>query len=195
MDRGAWQATVYGVTSVGHAPWKERYDKRRQHIKKQRHHFADKGPYSQIYGFSSSHVQMWELDHKEGRALKNWCFWTVMQKKTWIFIGSPDAEAEVTGLPDAKSRLIGKDCNAGKDWGQEEKGVTEDMVGWHHQFDGHQFEQTLGDSEGQGSLACCSPWGHKALNTTWQLNNEGSIMQLGAEANRTFSMSQLWVSL
>ena len=104
-----------------------------------------KGPYSQSCGFSSSHVQMWELDHKEGRALKNWCFWTVMQKKTWIFIGSPDAEAEVTGLPDAKSRLIGKDCNAGKDWGQEEKGVTENkMIRWHHQLNGHEFEQALG---------------------------------------------------
>ena len=88
---------------------------------------------------------MWELDYKESWALKNWCFWTVMQKKTWIFIGSPDAEAEVTGLPDAKSRLIGKDCNAGKDWGQEEKGVTENkMIRWHHQLNGHEFEQALG---------------------------------------------------
>ena len=69
--------------------------------------------------------------------------------------------------PDAKSQLIGKDTDAGKDWGQEEKGVAEDkMVGWHHRLNGHEFEQTLGDSEWQGSLACCSPWGRKELDTT-----------------------------
>ena len=147
----------------------EKYDKPRQCIKKQRHHFADKGPYSQSYGFSSSHIQMWELDHKEGWAPKNWCFQTVVLEKTlkspldskkiktvnpkgnqpWIFIGKTDAEAEAPILwpLDAKSQLIGKDPDAGKDWGQEEKGVTEDeMVGWHHQLNGHEFEQILGDS-------------------------------------------------
>ena len=125
---------------------------------------------------------MWELDHKEGWALKNWCFWTVVLEKTlerpldskeiklvnpkgnqpWIFIGRTDAEAEtpVLWLPDMKSQLIGKDPGAGKDCRQEEKGVTEDeMVGWHHRFNGHEFGQTSGDSEGQGSLACCSPQG------------------------------------
>ena len=66
-----------------------------------------------------------------------------------------------------------------------------EVIRWHHQLNGREFEQTLGDSEGQGSLACCSPWGHKESNTTWQLNNEGSVMQLGTKANRTFSMSQL----
>ena len=137
MDRGAWQATVYGVTSVGHAPWKERYDKRRQHIKKQRHHFADKGPYSQSYGFASGCVWMWELDHKEGRALKNWCFWTVVLEKTlespldcketqpvhpkgnqsWIFTRRTEAEAAAPTLwpPDVKNWLLGKDPDAGKD--------------------------------------------------------------------------------
>ena len=130
-------------------------DKTRQHIKKQRHHFADKGPYSLSYGFSSSHVWMWELDHKEGWAAKNWCFWTVVLEKTlesplenkeikpinpkgnrpWIFLGRTDAEAEATILwtPDAKSWLIWKDPDAGRDWGQEEKGMTEnEMAGWHH---------------------------------------------------------------
>ena len=138
----------------------------------------------QSYGFSSSHVWMWELDHKEGWVLKNWCFWTVVVEKTlenpsdskdiksfdsegnqpWIFIGRTDAEAVAPVLwpPDAKSQLTGKDPNAGKDWRQEEKGVKEDkMIGWHDQLNGHEFEQTLGDSEGQGSLACYSLWGHR----------------------------------
>ena len=146
-------------------------------MKKQRHHFADKGPCSQSCGFSHSHVRMWELDHKEGWVLKNWCFWTVVLEKTlespldckeikpvnrkgnrpWIFIGRTDVEAETPILwpPDAKSQLIGKDPDAEKDWGQEEKGMMEDeMVGWHHWLNGHDFEQTQGDSEGQGSLAC-----------------------------------------
>ena len=131
-------------------PWKESYDKTRQHIKTQRHHFADKGPYSQSCGFSSSHVQMWELDPQEDSAMKNWCFWIVVLEKTlesplnckeikpinpkgnqpWIFIGRTDAEAEapITGAPDAKSQFIGKDPDAGKDWGQEEKQVAEDEM-------------------------------------------------------------------
>ena len=171
------------------APWKKSYDKPRQHIKKQRHHFANKGPSSQSYGFSSSHVWMWELDHKEGWVLKNWYFGTVVLEKTlespldskeiqpihpkgnqpWIFIGRTDGEAEVPILwtPDAKSWLTGKDSDAGKDWGQEEKGATEDEIARsHHQLNGHESEQTPGDSEGQGSLACCSPWGHKEWDTT-----------------------------
>ena len=160
------------------APWKKSYDKPRQHIKKQRHHFTDKGPFSQSYGFSSSHVWMWDLDSKESWAPKNWCFWTVVLEKTlespvdckevklvnpkgnqlWIFIGrTTDAEAEASVLwpPDMKSRLIRKDPDAGEDWGQEEKRTIEDeMVGWHHQLDGHDFERALGDGEGQGSLVC-----------------------------------------
>ena len=89
--------------------------------------------------------------------------------QSWVFIGRTDAEAEapIFWPPDAKSRLIGKDPDAGKDWGQEEKGATEDeMIGWHHRFNGHEFEQTLGDSEGQGSLAYCSPWGYKESDVT-----------------------------
>ena len=130
------------------APWKKSYDQPRQCIKKQRHYFADKDPSSQSYGFSSSHI---ELDHKESWASKNWCFWTVMLGKTlespldckiklvnpkenqsWIFIGRTDAESEAPILwpPDAKSWLTGKHPNAGKDWGQEKKGMTEDWGSW-----------------------------------------------------------------
>jgi len=157
--------------------------------------FANKGLYSQSYGFSSIHVWMWELDHKEGWVLKNWCFWTVVLEKTfespldckevkpinpkgnqsWIFIERTDAEAEapILWLPDMKSQLTGKDPDAGKDWGQEEKRATEDkMIGWHHQLNGPEFEQTPGAGERQGSLACYSPWGHKEWETTEQLNNK-----------------------
>ena len=156
------------------------YNKLRQNIQKQRHHFADKGPYSQSYGFSSSYVGMWELDHKSGWALKNLCFRTVMLEKTlecpmnckeiksvsskgnhpWLFIGRTVAEAEAPILwpPDAKSWLIRKDPYDGKDWRQEEKRAAEDeMVRQHHWLSGHEFEQTPGGSGGQGSLACCSP--------------------------------------
>ena len=93
--------------------------------------------------------------------------------QSWIFIGRTDAEAETPVLwpPDEKSWLIGKDSDAGKDWRWEEKGTTEDeMVGWHHQLDGHEFEQTLGVDDGQGGLACCSPWGHKGSDMTERLN-------------------------
>ena len=138
-----------------------------QHIQKQRHYFANKGLSSQGYGFSSGHVQMWELDCEESWVPKNWCFWTVVLEKTlespldckeiqpvhpkgdqsWVFTGRTDFEAEtpILWLPDAESQLIGKDPDAGKDWGQEKKGTTEDeMVGWHHRLDGHGFGWTLG---------------------------------------------------
>ena len=169
----------------------ESYDQRRQHIKKQRHYFANKCPSSQGYGFSSSHVMMWELDYKESWAQNNWCFWTVVLEKTlespldckeiqlvhpkgdqsWMFIGRTGIEAETPILwpPDVKSWLIGKDPYAGKDWGQGEKGTTEDeMVGWHHRLDGRESEWTLGD--GQGGLVCFSPWGCKESDTTEWLN-------------------------
>ena len=145
------------------------------------------------YLFSSSHVWMWELDHKESWAPKNWCFWTMVLEKTlespldckkiqpvypkgdqsWVCIGWTDAEAEtpIVWPPDAKTWLIGKDPDAGKDWRQEEKGMTEDkMVGWHHRLNGHGFGWTPGVGEGQGGLACCSSWGHKESDTTGQLN-------------------------
>ena len=144
-------------------PWKESYDQPRQHIKKQRHNFANKGLSSQGCGFSSSHVWMWELDYKESWAPKNCCFWTVVLEETlespldckeiqlvhpkgnqsWIFIGTTDAEAEtpILWLPDAKSWLIWKDPDAGKDWRQEEREMIEDeMVGWLHRVNGHEFE-------------------------------------------------------
>jgi len=159
----------------------------------QRHYFAFNGPSSQSYGFPSSHVWMCELDYKERWAPKNWCFWTVVLEKTlesplnckdikpvhplgnqsWIFIGRTDAEAKTPILwpPDAKKWLIGKDPDAGKDWRQEEKGMTEDeMVGWHHWLDGHEFEQDPGVGKGHRSLACCSPRGHKELDTIEWLN-------------------------
>ena len=174
--------------------WKKSYDKPRQCIKKHRHHFANKGTYSQGYGLSSSHVWMWELDHKEGRALKNWGFQTVLLEKAfenpvdskenrpvdpkgnqpWIFIGRTDAKAEapILRLLDGKSQLIGKDPDAGKDWEQEEKKATEErLVGWHRPFKGHELGQTLTDGEGQGGLTSCSPWSHRELDTTWQLNS------------------------
>ena len=132
------------------APWKKSYDQPRQHIQKQRHYFTHKGPSSQSYGFSSSHIWTWELDYKESWAPKNWCFWTVVLEKTlesplncketqpvhpswnqsWIFIGRTDSETEVLILwsPDAKKQLIGRDPDAVKDWGQEEKGVTENEM-------------------------------------------------------------------
>ena len=175
------------------APWKKSYDHPRQHIKKQRHYFASKGPSSQGYGFSSSHVWMWELNYKESWAQRNWCFWTVVLERTlespldckeiqpvhpkgnqsWIFIGRTDAKAEtpIHWPHDGKNWLLGKDPDAGKDWRQEEKGMTEDEItGWHHQLNGHEFEQALVVGDGQGSLACCSPWGHKELELTEQLN-------------------------
>ena len=167
------------------ALWKKSYDKPRQRIKKQWCHFANKGPYSQSYGFSSSHVWMWELDYNEGWTSKNWCFGTVVLEKplespldskeikpvnpkvnqSWIVIGRTDVEAPVLWPLDAKSQLIRKDLNPGKDWGQEEKGMTEiEMVGWPHWLNRHVFEQPLGDSEGQGNLTCCSPWSCKELD-------------------------------
>ena len=175
------------------APWMKSCDKPRQHIKKQRHYSADKGPFSQSCGFCSSHVWLWELDYKESWALKNWCFWTVVLEKTlespldckgikavnpkgnwsWWFIGRTDAEAETSILwpPDVENWLIGKDPDAGKNWRQEEKQMVEDeMVGWHHWLDGHEFEQAPGVGDGQGILACCSPWGCKESDTTEWLN-------------------------
>ena len=136
-------------------PWKKSYDQPRQHIKKQRHYFANKGLSSQVYGFSSSHVWMWELGYKESQALKSWCFWTVVLEKTlesppdcekiqpvhpkgnqsWIFIGKTDVEAETPKLwpPDVKNWLIWKDPHVGKDRRWVEKGRREgEMVGWHH---------------------------------------------------------------
>ena len=146
----------------------------------QKHHFPDYGPSSQSYGFSSSHAWIWNLDHKESWVLMNWSFelwcWKRLLKAPWTARRSnqsilkeisPGCSLEGLMLklklhlwpPDVKSWLIWKDPDAGKDWRREEKGTTEDeMVGWHHRLNGHELEQTPGDGERQGSLACCSPW-------------------------------------
>ena len=168
-------------------------------ITKQRRHFTSKGPYSQSYGFSSSHVWMRELDYKESLALKNWCFWTVVLemtlessldskeikpvnpkgKQSWIFIGRTDAEAEAPILwpPDLKNWLIGKDPDAGKEWRQEEKGMNRGWNGWMASPAWWTWVwASSGNWYGQGSLVCCSPWGHwvghnwaTELNRNWRL--------------------------
>ena len=144
---------------------------------------------------------MWELDHKESWAPKNWCFWTVVLEKTlestldckeiqpvhpkgnlsWIFIGRTDAEAQASILwpPDEKSGLTGKDPDAGKDWKQEEKGMTEDeMVGWHQWLNGHEFEQALWNGEGQGSLACCKFMGLQRVGHNWATERQLCFISL-----------------
>ena len=171
------------------ASWKKSFDKPTEPIKKLRHYFADKGVSSQSYGFSSSHVWMWVLGRKESWVLKNWWFRTVVLEKTfespldcknikpvypkgnqsWIFIGRTDAEAETLILwpPYVKNWLIRRDPDSGKDWRQEEKGMTEDeTVGWHHQLIKHEFEQAPGVGDEQRSLVCCSPWGCKEWDMT-----------------------------
>ena len=148
---------------------------------------------SQGYGFSSGHVWMWELDCEESQVPKNWCFWTVVLEKTLespldckviqlvhskgdqsrVFFGRTDAKAEspIVWPPYVKSWLIGKDSDAVRDWGQEEKGMTEDeMVGWHHRLDGREFEWTPGVGDGQGGLVCCDSWGRKDSDKTEWLN-------------------------
>ena len=169
------------------APWKKSYDKPRQHVKNQRHHFANKGPCSQSYGFPvvMYGCESWTIkkaDHQRIDAFELWWWRNLLRSpldskeiksvnpkgnQSWIFIGRIDAEALILWPPDAKSRFIGKDPDAGKDWGQEEKVVIkDDMVRWHHQLNGREFEWAPGDGEGQGSLECCSPWGCKELDMT-----------------------------
>ena len=173
------------------APWKESYDQPRQRNKKQRHYLSTEVRLVKVMVFP---VVMYgcELNYKESWAPKNWCLWTVLEKtfespldckeiqpvhpkgdQSWVFFERSDVEAETPILwpPDEKSWLIWKDPDAGKDWEQEEKGTTEDeMVGWHHQLDGHGFGLTLGVGDGQGHLACCGSWGHKESDTTEWLN-------------------------
>ena len=174
MDREAWRAAVHEVT-------------------KSQTQLSNWTELSQSYGLSSSHIWMWELNYKESWALKIWCFWTVVLEKTlestldckeikpvnlkgnqsWILIGMTDSEAETPILwpPDVKNWLIGKVPDTQKDRRQEEKGMTEvKMVGWHHQLDGHEFEQTPSVADGQGGLVCCSPWGHKDSDMTAWVN-------------------------
>ena len=151
--------------------------------------------------FFRGRVCMWELDYKESWMPKNWCFWTVMLEKTlenpldckdinpvhpkgdqsWVFIGRTDVEAETPVLwpPHVKSWLTGKNPDAGRDWGQEEKGTTEDeMVGWHHQLNGNGFGWTLGVGDGQGGLVCCKFMGSQELDMTKQLNWTDAVLFL-----------------
>ena len=142
---------------------------------------------SQGFSLPSGHTWLWELDHKEGRSPKKWCLWTVLLEKTpespldskikpvnlkgyqpWILLGKTDAETEapVFWSSDVNIQLIGKDPDAGKDWGQEKEMTEDEMIGWYHWLNGRGFEQTQGDNEGHGILVCCSPWGHRESNTT-----------------------------
>ena len=152
-------------------------------------YFANKGPSSQGYGFSSGHVWMWELDCEESWKPKNWCFWTVVLEKTlespldckeiqpvhskgdqsWVSFGRTDDKAETPILwpPHVKSWLTGKDSDAGRNWGQEDE---DEMAGWHYQLDGHEFGWTPGVGDGQEGLACCDSWGRKESDATEQLN-------------------------
>jgi len=170
-------------------PWKKSYDQPRQHIKKQIHYLADKGPSSHSFGFSSSHVwsESWTIKKANNQridAFELWCCrrplrvpWTAKIKpvnpkgnQSWIFIGRNDPETTILWPPDVKNWLIWKDPDAGKDWRQEERGMTEDeMFGCHHWLSGHEFEQAVGVGDEQESLACCSPWGCKESVTTEQL--------------------------
>ena len=177
--------------------WEQNYTKPRQCIRKQRHHFVDKGPYTQSYSFSSSHVWMSELDHKEGWALKNWCFWTVVLEKTHE---SPLDSKEIKPVTpkgnqlnihwkdwywSRSSNILASWCEEPTHWKTHwcweilKAGGEGDDRGWngwmktsnHHWVNGHEFEQTLGDREGQGSLARCSPWGHKEPDMNKQLKS------------------------
>ena len=164
------------------ASQQESYDKPRQCVEKHRHYSADKGQHSQGYGLPSGHIQLRELDYKEGRESKNWCLQTVVLEKTlespldreeiksvnlkgsqpWILIRRTDAEAPVFWSPDLNSQLIGKVPDAGKDWASEDE-----MAGWHHYWcNGHELGKTSRDGEGQGGLACYSPWGCKESDMT-----------------------------
>ena len=157
-----------------------------------RHYFVNKGPSSLGYGFSSSHVWIWVLDYKESWVTENWCFWTVVLEKTlespldskqiqpvhpkgdqsWVFTGRTVVEAETPILwpPVVKSWFIWKELILEKIEGRRRRGRQDEMVGWHHHLNGHELEQALGVSDGQGSLVCCRSWGRKELDTTEGLN-------------------------
>ena len=148
------------------------------------HYFADKGLSSQSYGFSNSHVWMWELDHKKSWVLKNWCFSTVVLEKTlespldckeiqpvhpkgnqsWIFTGRTDTEALIFGQLMRRPDSLEKTQMLRKIGGRRRRGWQDEMVGWHHRLDGHEFERALAVSDNHRNLACCSPWGRKELD-------------------------------
>ena len=197
------------------ATWKKCYDKPRQNIQKRRYTLLTEVHIVKAVVFP---VVLWELNHKESWVSKNKYFWTVVLKKTlesplnckeikpvnpkgnqsWIFIGMTDAkdEAPILWPPDAKNWLTGKDPDAGKDWRQEEKGMTEDeKVGWHRRLNGYEFEQAPGVGDGQGGLACCCPWGRHDWVTEQQQEQQWSLADwLGdprAALEPMFSMSAL----
>ena len=184
----SWQTLLSGLQN--HCRWdcsheikKKSYDKPRQHFKMQRHYFAYKGLHSQSYGFSSSHVWLCELDHKEGWALKNWCSWTVVLENIpesplvykEIKPGNPkeiNPEYSLEGLMlklkfqycghrMQRADLLEKTMVLGKIEGRRRRGNRGWDAGWHHWLNGHEFERTLEDGEGWGNLACCSPWCYK----------------------------------
>ena len=155
---------------------------------------------------------MWQLECEESWAPKNWCFWTVVLEKTlespldckeiqpvyskgnqsWVFIGRTDAKAEtlILWLPHAKSWLIGKDSDAGRDWRKEEKGTAEDeMVGWHHWLGEHKFEWTQGVGDGRGGLACCDSWGRKESDTTERLIRSDGVLTEKAMAPHSSTLA------
>ena len=159
---------------------------------------------------------MWELDYKESWVPKNWCFWTVVLEKTlespldskeiqpvhpkgnqsWIFIGRTDAEAETPILwpPDAKNWLILKNPDAGQDWRQEKRTTEDEMVGWHHRLDGHEFEQIPRVGDRQGSLSCCSPWVGKESDTTKWLNWTEVGLHWSSNSLQELGFHKKWVS-
>ena len=180
--------------------WKKNYDQPRQHIKKQRHYFASKGLSSESYDFSSSRVWMWELEYAESWAPKNWCFWTAVletlespldckeiqsvhskEKQFWIFIGRTDDEAKLQHFGHLMRRTdsLEKILMLGKIIGGRRRGRQ--RMRWLDRIIDSmdmEFEWAQGVGDGQGSLACCSPWGHKELDTTEQLNNIQILLDL-----------------
>ena len=202
MDREAWRAAVHGIAKrwtqlsdwtelncrsiplQEYFLWQESYDKPTQCVKKQRHHFADKAPYSQGYGLSSNHVQMWELGNKEGRVPKNWCFQTVVLEKTQNGQSKRKSilntlmlklNLQYFGYLIQTADSLEKSLMLAKIEGRRRRGQQRMkwMAGWFndHWFNGHELGPTLGDREGQGNLACCSPWDHEEAYMTWRLNN------------------------
>ena len=187
---------VPGILQARTLEWVE---KPRQSVEMQRHYSADTGLHSQGFGPPSGHVQLWELDHKEGRASKNWYLWTLVLEKTpespldskeikpvnlkedqpWILVGRTDAEVEapIFWSSDVNRQLTGKVPDTGKDWGQKEKRAPEDeMIEWCRWCNRHELMQTSGENEGQGGLECCRPCGHKASDMTGLLKNKNPIM-------------------
>ena len=189
LNHCRWRLQPWNLKTI--SSWQESYDKIRLCIKKQRHHFVDKGPYSQGYDLLSSHVWLRELDHKEGRVLKNWCFWTVVLEKTlenpldskeikpvnpkgnqlWILIGRTDAEAEAPILWPPKAE---------KHWRQKEERVKEDeMVGWHHWCNGHELGQTRWGTGRPGVLQSTGSQRLRYNSATEQKTNKNNIPLYG----------------